>query len=479
MRKIIPILLILFLFPQLIIGQPKEVTYVIPVKGVIDLGLAAFIKRSIGEARQNNAKIIIFEIDTFGGRVDAALDICGYIEEAKPLKTVAFIKERAWSAGALISLSCQTIVMSPTASIGSAEPRAMGFGQQDDITDEKIVSAIRAQFKSLAEANNHPVNLALAMVDKDFEVKQVRIKDELKILTSQEFEEIKPNYSESEIRIIKTINPKGKLLNLTATEAKEFGLAKEIVNDRNALLMHLGLKENNVVVGEVNWSEGLVRFLTHPIISPLLLTLGFLGLFFEFKTPGWGITGTLGVIFLILFFWGHYLAGLAHWTEILIFSLGVILLLLEIFVIPGFGITGASGITLILIGIFLALLKYPLTLPKMQLTKAFYTLGYGIILTGVGVIAILKFLPKSSFWKQIVLTAKEKKEEGFSSAIPLDSYLGKNGRAITALRPSGKADFAGEILDVVSEGDFIDKDKTVTVIAVQGGKLVVKERTRV
>jgi membrane-bound serine protease (ClpP class) len=475
MRKIILLIIIILSFAGVVFTQAKEPFYIIPIKGAIDLGLSSFMKRTIGEAKENNAKTLILEIDTFGGRVDAALDICKYLQDFRPIKTIAFIEGNAWSAGALIALASQNIIMAPGSSIGSAEPKAMGFGAQDTATDEKIVSAIRAKFKSIAEANNYPVNLALAMVDKDFEIKLVKVKDDLRILTAQEIEELKPQYKESQIQIIKTISPKGKLLNLTATEAKEVGLASAIVKNRQELFKHLKFNEKDAIFTKITWSEALVRLITHPLISPLLLTLGFLGLIFELKIPGWGISGTLGVIFLALFFWGHYLAGLANWTEIVIFGIGVVLVFLEIFILPGFGIAGIAGMALIVTGIFLALLKFPLHLPQIQLGRAFSTLGYAIVFTVLAAILGLKFLPKTRLWKSIILTTEEKKEEGFRSTVSFDKYLGKIGKTITALRPSGKANIDGEMLDVITEGDFIEKDKHIVVADVSGGKIVVKE----
>ena len=475
MKKIIFLIIVILSFAGIAFTQAKEPFYIIPVKGAIDLGLSSFVKRALQEAKENNAKAIILEIDTFGGRVDAALDICKYLQDFKPIKTIAFIEGNAWSAGALIALASQNIIMAPGSSIGSAEPRAMGFGTQDTATDEKTVSAIRAKFKSVAETNNYPVNLALAMVDKDFEIKLVKVKDDLRILTAQEIEEIKPRHKEGQIQIVKTVNPKGKLLNLTASEAKELGLASAIVKNRQELFKHLEFNETDAIFTKITWSEALVRLITHPLISPLLLTLGFLGLVFELKIPGWGISGTLGVIFLVLFFWGHYLAGLANWTEIVIFGIGVVLVFLEIFIIPGFGIAGIAGMALIVVGIFLALLKFPLHLPQMQLGRAFSTLGYAIVFTVLAALVGLKFLPKTGLWKNIILTAEEKKEEGFLSAASFDKYLGKKGKTITALRPSGKVDIDGEMLDVITEGNFIEKDRSIVVADVSGSKIVVKE----
>ena len=476
MRNIIFSFIIFLALAAMAFSQSQNPVYVIPVKGIIDLGLSSFIKRALQEAKDNNAQAVILEIDTFGGRVDAAVEITDALEKIKPIPTIAFIDDQAWSAGALISLACSKIIMSGGSSIGSAEPRVMGVTNKDEQSDEKTVSALRAKFKSLAQSNNYPVNLALSMVDKDIEVKQVKLKDEIKILTAQEIEELKSGqYKEKEIQVIKTINPRGKLLNLTANDAKEFGLTEAVIDNRQELIRYLKLEAQNVVESRITWSEGLVRSLTHPMVSPLFLTLGFLGILFELQTPGWGISGTLGLVFLALFFWGHYLVGLANWTEILIFFLGVILLFLEIFVIPGFGIAGISGIILLLTGIFLALIKHPLQVPKIELTQAFNTIGFAIILTAAAAILLIRFLPKSPLWKNIILTSEEKKEEGFRSSLSLDKYIGKSGKTLTVLRPAGKADIEGEILDVVSRGDFIDKDTPVRVVTAQGAELVVEQ----
>ncbi|MBM3252867.1 MAG: nodulation protein NfeD [Candidatus Omnitrophica bacterium] len=476
------LLIFIFLMLSLVIttfygdvNSTKESTVlIIPVKGTIDLGLSGFVKRILAESKQEEIKIYIFEIDTFGGRVDAALEICKSIKELKDNVTIAYISGEAWSAGALISLACKDIIMAPGSSIGSAEPRLNMFGSAENATDEKTISAIRAKFKSIAEENNHPQNIAQGMVDKDIELKLVEIKQTKETLTTEEFEELKHKLKKNEFKEIRTVKQKGKLLNLSAKDAKELNLAKEIIEDRNALLKFYNLEGIPIKESHPNWSEILVRFITNPIVSSLLLTLGFLGMIFELKIPGWGLTGTIALICLALFFWGHYLIGLANWIEILIFIAGIILLLAEIFLIPGFGIIGALGITLILLGAFLSLIKHPFQIPKTDIVQALYILTYSLIATFVFTLLIMKFFPHTGIWKKVVLATSEKTQSGYTSAKDLSKYLGRHGKTISILRPSGRAIFGNEILDVITEGDFIDQDKEIQVVSIEGNRIIVK-----
>lgn len=452
------------------ISHGEGAVYVIPVKGVIDLGLSGFIQRIAEDAKAAKARAVIFEIDTFGGRVDAAIQISKSIGELSPIPVVAYVTDRAWSAGALIALACPNIIMAPGSSIGSAEPRVGGMTQEP--TDEKTVSAVRAEFKALAEKNDHPKNLAQAMVDKDIELKEVRIRDKTYILTTDEIEEKKSQFRAHEIKILSSVIKKDKLLNLTAGEAEEFKLASAVLPDRTTLLDYFELSDYKIVESSPNWSEVLVRFLTHPVVSSILLTLGFLGMIFELRMPGFGVSGVIGLICLALFFWGHYLVGLVNWVEIALFCFGVILLLLEILVIPGFGIAGISGIILIVASIFLGLIKHPFQIPKNELIGAFNVITYAIIATFLVILLSLKFIPQTAIWKRFVLTGSEMKEQGFRISV-LEGYLGKQGKTSTILRPAGRALFGEEILDVVTEGDFIEKDKAIKVIKVEGNRIVV------
>lgn len=474
MKKFALSLMILAVISSVAFSQATPRAYFVPVKGVIDLGLSGFVGRALEEAKANEASAVIFEIDTFGGRVDAAVEINNHIEELHPIPSFAFVKGEAWSAGALIALACESIIMSPGSSIGSAEPRAARMTQQQP-TDEKTVSALRAKFKSIAEKNKHPANLAMAMVDKDIELKKISIRGKTEIVTNEELEERKAQFREREIKIIKTISAKEKLLNLTAEEAYNLKLADKILSTREELLEFTQIGDAELIESSLNWSEKLVRFLTHPVVSSLLLTLGSLGILFELRMPGWGISGSVGLICLGLFFWGHYLIGLANWTEIVLFLLGVTLLALEVFAIPGFGIAGISGIILIISGLFLALVKHPFEIPRAELIQAFYTMAYSLIITFMIIILSFKFLPEAGLWKRLVLTQQEKGTRGFRAAPSRETYLGKTGETLTILRPSGKVMFVDKILDVVTEGDFIEKDKPVKVVKVEGNRIVVSE----
>jgi len=428
-------------------GYPERDVYVIPIRGVIDLGLSSFVRRAVREAKEKEAQCIILELETFGGRVDAATEIRDALFEGD-INTIAFVNRRAISAGALISLACRHIVMAPGSTIGAATPVVMAPGAtKTQPTDEKTISYVRKEFKATAERNNHPTTLAEAMVDPDVEIKGVI--------------------------------EKGKLLTLTTEEALKLKLAEHKVSKIGEILTLYGLEKGQVVRTSTTWSEKLVRFLTHPVVSGLLLTFGLLGIFFELRMPGWGVSGTIGLVCLALFFGAQYMVGLAQWIEPVLFLLGGVLLALEILVIPGFGIAGVSGVLLIVASLFLSLVKGPL--PKTpvdisRLLQATYVVAASLIATFLVATLSFRFMPKFPLLSKLILTSEEKREKGFRSApVELEKFIGKQGMTLTMLRPVGKAQFGDTILDVVSEGELIEKGKQVKVMKVEGNRIVVSE----
>ncbi|MDO9464929.1 MAG: NfeD family protein [bacterium] len=445
------ILLLLFLtlicpYRQFLHAEDGDV-YIIPVHGIIDLGLASFVKRSVQEAEKANAKAVILDIKTYGGRVDAAVDIKDALSNLKML-TIAYVNPRAISAGALIALSCKHIIVAPGSMIGAASPVKIGFaGMSQEKTGEKEISFVRSAFRAAAEQNNHSTELAEAMVDQDIEVK----------------------------KIIK----KGKLLTLTGSEAVKIGLAKNEAKSIKEILRLFNLDKFSIKKTRTNWAEHVVRFLTHPIVSSLLLTLGFLGLLFEIKTPGWGVGGTISVIFLALFFWGHYIVGLANIMDIVLFIIGVVLLFTELFITPGFGFVGSGGLFCILAGIYLALVKQPI--PKFSwefnlLNNALYTISGAILASGTVFALLLKYLPKNKgLWSQLALSASEKQKNGFNaSSTEMHTLVGKRGVAHTNLRPAGKAMIDDKLWSVMTDGDFIEEGAEIVVEKVEGNRILVK-----
>ena len=426
---------------SVVLTAQAPVVYVAPIEGMIDLGLAPFVQRVLNEATQEGAAAVIIEINTFGGRVDAAVLIRDALLNAR-VPTVAFINKRAISAGALISLAAEKIAIANGGTIGAATPVQMGQpGAPAQPVEEKTVSYVRKEFRATAEARKRPPRIAEAMVDADVE--------------------------------IAGLIEKGKLLTLTTEEALKHKVADFRAETLESVLEQLGLAGAQQRRVSPNWAEGLVRFLTHPIVSSLLMTLGMLGIFMEIRTPGFGLPGALGIASLALFFWGHWLVQLAGWEEMLLVGAGFILLVLEIFVIPGFGLAGVLGIAALLAGLSLSLIGGGATWGFVAIAMGRVLIS--VLLALVASLLLLRFLPRLPFGRQLILETGLSAEEGYASAPDSDNrWLGKNGSAFSPLRPAGIAVIDGERVDVVSDGEFIDAGMPVVVTRVDGNRIVVR-----
>lgn len=427
------ILLLCFqIYPQ------QKVVYLGLIDGEIDLGLSPYVSRVISEAEKENADAVIFKINTFGGRVDAATQIKDAMLASKVL-TIAFINNRAISAGALIALSCKKIAMVPGSSIGAATV----VDQSGQKVGEKYQSYMRSEMRSTAERNGRRTDIAQGMVDE-------RI-------------------------VVEGLDDSTQLITLTSDEAKKYGIADTLVNNLDDVLAAFSLEGSEIKRINSNWAEDVVRFINNPIISSLLIMIGLLGLYTEIKTPGWGLPGTVGLIALALFFGSSYILQLASIVEILLFVTGLILLAVEIFVIPGFGFAGIGGIVLIVAALFLALLGADPFIDWDQVSVAIFQLTGALVLSLLVFLIILKYLPKSSTFSKLVLAEEESADKGFVSYPSDKELIGKEGVALTDLRPAGSAEFNGERIDVIADWDYIIKGKKVKVIRVEGIKVVVKE----
>ncbi|MBO1003484.1 nodulation protein NfeD [Pseudogracilibacillus auburnensis] len=409
-------------------GENKLV-YIIPIENEVERGLEAFLVRSTNEAIEAGANHIIFEIDTPGGRVDSAGQI-GKLLQGLEIPTSAFIVNEALSAGSYIALNSDTIYMKPNATMG-ASGVITGDG---NAADEKAQSAWIAAMKSAAESKGRDPQYAIAMADPSIDLPELGA-------------------------------PEGKFLTLTPTDAVEVGYAEGIVQNRVELLYELHLTNATIVETETSFAEEVARFVTSPFVIPILLSVASLGLIVELYSPGFGVAGTMGLIALFLFFYGHVIAGLAGMEAIVLLVLGIILIIVEFFVAGG--IIGLLGVGAILASLFMS--GYDIGHMSLSISIAF-------IVAVVAAVILYKWIgAERGIFKKLILRDRTTTELGYISSQERKELIGKEGISVTPLRPAGTAIIANERLDVVSDGSFIEKDKQLTVIQVEGIKIVVRE----
>lgn len=415
---------------------PESGVYLVPVTDVIELGLAPFIARSLREAEAAGAAAVVLDLNTPGGRVDAAQNIVDAVEGSS-LPVYAFVNPRALSAGAMIALAADRIYMVPGAIMGAATP-VSGQGEK---APEKIVSAMRSEMRGLAERRGLDPRVAEAMVDESIEVEGV-------------VEE-------------------GRLLTLTTAEAVEVGFAR-VAEDLDDLLRDAGISAAAVVEAEINWAEGVVRFLTHPLVSPFLLSLGFLGLLVEIKTPAFGLAGAAGATSLALFFGGHYLVGLAGLEELILLGVGIVLLGIEVFVVPGFGVFGVLGIGGLLAGVYLSMVGSLST--TVDYNQAALVLSASVLIVLVSAWTLVRSLPGNARLRRsgIMLGEDTGRDVGYSSAIVRPELVGRRGTAATDLRPAGVGRFDGERIDVVAEEGWLTAGTPIEVVRAEGYRHLVR-----
>jgi len=437
--KTIKLSIILFLISVTSLLSQNPKVYLGNIEGDIDLGLAPYVRRIISEAEKDLADAIIFRINTFGGRVDAATQIKDAILDSKIL-TIAFIDKRAISAGALISLSCEKIIMVPGATIGATTVVDQQGGKQA----EKYQSYMRSEMRATAERMGRRTDIAEGMVDE-------RV-------------------------VVEGLVDSTQLITLTSKEAIQYGMADSIIVSIDQVLANFDLENADIIEIDVGWAESIVRFISNPVITGLLIMIGMVGLFTEVKSPGWGLPGTAGVIALALFFGTSYILELASIIEIVLFVVGVILLLVEIFVIPGFGIFGILGIIFMVAGLFLGLIAdFPLIIWE-DISFAIIQLALTFIGTTLLIYLLSKVLPKTSMWNRLILFKKLDEKSGYTTSAPDFSHLvGNTGVAMTDLRPSGTIIVDEKRYDVVTGGEFLDHGTNVKVVEVEGSKVVVRE----
>ncbi|MDE0326641.1 MAG: hypothetical protein OXN27_22155 [Candidatus Poribacteria bacterium] len=473
-------------------AQDTALVYVIDIRNEIGSGLSTYISDSIQTAEEAGADAIVFDVDTPGGRVDSAVNIIRAIQDTQ-IPTIAFVNRQAISAGTMISIACNQIVMTSGGTIGDSAP----VNIQGDEVGEKAVSYIQGTIRATAERENRNPDIAEAMVDKELVLVKLTDGQIIKLLP-EEYAAREEEGEEMEI-----LCAQGKLLTLSTQQALNYGFADAQAETLTELLTQyeivevagtklpltedgiarwqrdLGVSEVNrlkllegarTVEVEATLADKIVFFLTNPLISTLLLSLGTLGIFIEIRTPGFGVPGFLGLLCIGLFFGGHMLTRIGAEWAFLLFILGLGLIALEVFVIPGFGIAGFLGITLMLGSVFFVFDK------AYEFRTAVMWLSISIILTAGMTILAAFYLPETRLFQRLALSTVMDTEMGYHSSSPEDfqGYLGQSGVALTPLRPSGTARIADKRVDVVTVGDFIPQDSNVKVVEVEGSKVFVE-----
>jgi membrane-bound serine protease (ClpP class) len=523
-------------------GEPFVV--ICPIEGEIDDGVAVVVERAVAEAE--GAEAIVFLIDTPGGRVDSAIDITSSIMGA-PCKTIAYVQGMgAISAGALISYSCDSIIMAPGTNIGASTPIMMG-AEASEAVNEKSMSFVRAKYRALGEEKGHNPLIGEGMVDNEIElygepvegggyrVYKVREGKIVDAFTSSAFtppgeeksleamerapkgldrmhaqvdpenvpaplkeffgipmekEEDLPEAEEDPEPFTKDvpsdvpesaelISAAGKLVTLTSSEARDFGLVPVLANSLDEVASYEGWPQVQRYKVLPNFTESLFAWLTSPLISGLLLMCGVGGLYLEVRTPGFGLPGIIGLFCLAILFGSNLVLGLAEWWDLAFITLGIILLMIELFYIPGFGVIGLGGIISLCVGLYLSFTRVPIpeyTWDYQRLSDAGQTMTVATVLLSIFVVVTWRYLPRTPMARWLVLADSQTEDAGYIVQTTEDeSAVGLRGQASSYLRPAGRGRFEGKTYDVVTRGEFLDAGTPIEIIRVEGNRYVVTE----
>ena len=469
---------------------------VIRIEGMIEPTLEAFVMRQIDRAKSSGANMLIFEIDSPGGFLLSSENLSMAIADLSEhdIRTVAYVPVKtykgAYSGAAIIALGCDEIYMQPDAQIGDAGPIEMHEGGQFQHAPEKVLSPLREKLRRMAEKKHRPPAIAEAMADKDLVVYQVTHKREptrVWYMTESEFEEKKDDWIKGppvpESR-------EANLLTINGRRAHELKIAERPVHDMDELKQQLGIPaDTKLVVLQRTWIDTTVLILNHPLSVFLLLVVGVACLYLELQINV-GFLGIVSALCFGVFFWSKFLGGTAGWLEVVLFVIGFGCLALEIFVIPGFGVFGVSGVLMLLASLVMASQTFGNLEPNSdlkQLTMTMVTISASIG-TVIGLAMVMnKYLPQIPLFSQMILQPPGASSSEFADEPrlrPEDAggshpasvmLVGQTGEVFTDLRPAGKILLDGQYVDVVSEGPYISRGQPVEIVAVSGNRIVVRE----
>ncbi len=487
---------------------------IVPVEGMINDVTLRSMKLRIEKAHNQGAQIIVLRMDTYGGLVTSALDISDYLKNLD-LPTYTWVNPKAISAGALIALATDGIVMSPRSKIGDCAPiqaGPQGAQPMGKTEREKIETIIREEFRDSAQRNGYNEILCEAMITlgpaiyliqhKEDESKKIFVRSgdlgKYKLKPPSEADErggflglLKS--APSEWRIVEKVLEKDRLLTLSQDEALRYGFTRAIVADESELSAHFNTRPD-IVTYRQDWSEQLAAWLTSPVVQSIIFLLFLLGAYMELQTPGLGLGGIVAVVCLVIMLGAPYLTGLAEVWELVLILIGVALLAVEIFLIPGFGLPGISGLILIFTGMMMAFVQsepgnggFIPTLPGTwaQLRMAVATLIGTLIAACVMFYFLSRHYGAIPVLNKLVLHESQRRsatvaETGASSRVESTTgqttiRVGQTGAAVTPLRPSGRVEIDGFIIDALASGEWVQPGSKVVVTEVQDCRIVVEE----
>ncbi|WP_165245995.1 NfeD family protein [Paludisphaera soli] len=454
----------------------------IKIEGPIEGAKLSYLGRRIQQARQEQANLVFFEIDSPGGMVEAADSVADLIAGVEDMKTVAYISDRAQGVAALLPLACRDIVFKDGASLGDVRQLITTRGRLEALSDEQV-AGLAEKAAMLASRKGHPEAVARAMVDPTTELVEAldQTTGATRLLLRREAEADRVRFANVQPR-----NEPGRPLLVEAERASSFDLG-QTVRDVEELKAVYGLQGVAIRVEGPGWVDSLVTVLTDPYVSWLLLFIGLFMMVLELKLPGIGLPAITSATAFMLFFWSHYLSGTADQLEIILFLMGLLSLAVELFVLPGFGVFGMSGILMMLASIVMA--SHTFTWPtqeyeyrEMGLTLIQLTLS--LVGVSIGAMVLARYFPVIPIFNRLILKpepwvaveaadpAIKPSMEGYES---LAFLIGETGRTTSPLRPTGKARFGNLLIDVTADNFYIEPDSLVEVIDVQGSRVIVKQ----
>ena len=445
MKKIIAFLLPFFWLTTLFSQNEQTKIFSFFIDDNISKPALRKTEKALKEAEEMSADILFLRLNTFGGELEAAEKIRTLLLEA-PMPVYVFIDPNAASAGALISIACDSIYMSPGASIGAASV----VNQEGTVMPDKYQSYMRSLMRSTAEENGRNPLIAESMVDPD--------------------------------TYVEGVSEKGKVLTLTTNEAMKHGYCEGEANSIKEVIQHAGVTDYEIVEQELSWIDKIISFLINPAISGLLIMLIVGGIYFELQSPGIGFPLAAAIVGALLYFMPHYLEGLAaHW-EILLFLLGLGLLIVEVFVTPGFGVAGVLGIILIVAALVLAMVfnvGFDFNFAPSR-SISFHIL---LVLTSaiLGFFLALwlgkKVLTVQTRYGSLSLNTELNTEQGYiAQDMSMATLIGKEGVALSFMRPVGKVEIENDIYDATAAEGLIEKDELISVIKFENAQLIVAKK---